>query len=145
MRQAAWERLQREWKADVAAVADGFDTRFYAQGWALADELEDEPEPVVKLPTMRQIVQAVGHITGIAPQRILSTSRMQYVSRRRWLVIDMISRLRPDRTLTEIGAFLSRDHTTIIHAMRQFPIVLRCDRDLMGEYAECCRHFGIKP
>ena len=145
MRQKAWDRLQREWKADVAAVADGLDTRMYPQGWALGEQLEDEPQEEIKPTTMREILRIVGHIVGIAPQRIRSTTRRQYIARRRYMVVELISRLRPDRTLTEIGAFMNRDHTTIIHAMRKFPIMLRHDDELAAEWRECCRHFGIKP
>ena len=149
MREQAQARLMREWREDLPAILDGVDTRPYHQGWALGERLEDEivwdaaRHPIRK--TMQEVMRVVCHITGRAPTDIRSAKRQKPLAKHRHMVIMLIDRLCPHRTLSEIGQFLERDHTTILHALRNFPNTLAADPDLALEYDQCCRHFGIKP
>ncbi len=147
MRQEAFEDMRRKWQADLPAILDGVDNRPLPQGWALGDTLEPEwdvwREPIHK--TMREVMRVVCVITGRTPDEMRSGKRSRDIARRRHMVITLIDRLVPQRTLSEIAAFMHRDHTTIIHALRNFRNVLPYDADLAFEYDQCCRHFGIKP
>ena len=148
MRQEAWQRLQREWREDLPAIADGVDARPYPQGWALGDRLEDEPswdaarESVGR--TMQEVMRVVCHITGRSPHEMRGASRKRVLARRRHMVIALIDRLCPRRTLVEIAQFMDKAHTTVIHALKSFPAAVEADPDLAHEYDQCCRHFGLK-
>lgn len=148
MRQQAFERLQREWREDLPAVADGVDSRAYPQGWALGDKIQEPEWDLAREPiqrTMQEVMRVVCHITGKTPGEIRNTRRKRELARRRHMIATLIDRLCPRRTLTEIAAFMERDHTTIIHALRSFPVAVAQDPELALEYDRCCAHFRIKP
>lgn len=62
------------------------------------------------------IVQEVSQETGIKWTSILSNKRTRHIAHARQLV--MYVARREGFTLGEIGAFLGRDHTTIMHGIR---------------------------
>lgn len=65
---------------------------------------------------MAQIVQQVSQETGIRWTSIMSNKRTRHIAHARQLV--MYVARREGFTLGEIGAFLGRDHTTIMHGVR---------------------------
>lgn len=147
--EGTWAVMRREWREDLPDIAKdgGFDTRVYPQGWALGRKLEEirETKGDFRTKTMGEVMRVVCSVCGIDPRSIFSDSKQRYFSRRRAMVASIIREICPQCSLPMIGRFLNRDHTTIMHAMRKFPIYLENDPDLAAEFAECCRHFGIKP
>lgn len=143
MRQAAWEKLKREWHEDVPMIILGMDARELEDEWALKLPEDDIRPPV--LVAMRDVMEVVCAVTGYRAPKIRSPRRGKHLSKRRHMVMMLIDRLCPKRSLPEIGRFMDRDHTTVMHALRSFPGALEDDPDLAHEYDQCCRHFGIKP
>ena len=65
---------------------------------------------------MAEIVDEVSGTTGISIIDIIGNSRERHIVRARQLVM-FIAR-REGMTLTSIGSYLRRDHTTVIHGIR---------------------------
>ena len=66
---------------------------------------------------LRQIVEAVADATGVSADAILGESRVRRIARARQIV--MFVAHRQGLSLTEIGQFLRRDHTSVLHGVRQ--------------------------
>lgn len=74
--------------------------------------------------TMREIAAEVAGAHGVPLKRLLSPSRFTPVVRARWEAMARIRAVqwpdgRPRYTLPQIGRFLGRDHTTVIHGIRR--------------------------
>lgn len=67
--------------------------------------------------TTSEVLELVHEITGITPDKILSRRRTDELVYARHLTI-YILRKHTNMTLKNIGDFLGRDHTSIIHAIR---------------------------
>lgn len=151
MRQKAFEIMRSEWQADLPAILDGLDKRPYPHGWALPrewDQGEDvapfiDDGPVAR--SMREILRVCRYYTGLSEAEVRSSKRVRRMAWRRFMIIHLMQRLSPTRTISEIATFLERDHTSCLHALRQWPMVLSYDEGIAAEYAEICKHFGIKP
>ena len=66
---------------------------------------------------LRQIVDDVAEATGVSASAILGESRVRRITRARQIV--RIVAHRQGLSLTEIGQFLRRDHTSVMHGIRQ--------------------------
>ncbi len=66
---------------------------------------------------LRQIVDDVAEATGVPASAILGESRVRRITRARQIV--MFVAHRQGLSLTEIGQFLRRDHTSVMHGIRQ--------------------------
>jgi chromosomal replication initiation ATPase DnaA len=139
------DRIRRDWKENVKAVIAGTDIKIYPQGWALDDTLEPEPMPEKLSTTMRAVMTLVSHISGYSEEELRGSRRRRPMVSYRWMLITLIHRLCPARSMLEIGRFVHRDHTTVIHVLQRFPDLRDRDPDLEADYQACCRHFGIAP
>lgn len=66
---------------------------------------------------LRQIVDDVAEATGVSAALILGESRVRRIARARQIV--MFVAHRQGMSLTEIGQFLRRDHTSVLHGVQQ--------------------------
>ena len=142
-----WEVLKREWRQDVRMVARGLDTRIYPKGWALAGKLEEQRRVIgdMRERSMAEVLRVVCDVCCAEPDEITQISKQRVFARRRAMVAMLIRKACPGVSLPAIGRFLKRDHTTILNALKRFPAYLESDPHFAAEFAECCRHFGIKP
>lgn len=69
------------------------------------------------IPSIATCIEAVSKASGVTRQDILSARRGRAVARPRQVVMWVAVRTTA-RTLSEIGRIMSRDHTTVIHAIR---------------------------
>ena len=151
MRQEAFERMRNEWQADLPAILDGLDKRPYPQGWALPPEWDagEDVEPFIDdgplARTMQEVLRVCCYYTGLSEAEMRGPKRFRRMSWRRFMMIHLMQRLNPHRTIAEIAHFLERDHTSCLHALKQWPMVLGYDEGIAAEYGEICKHFGIKP
>lgn len=84
-------------------------------GWQLDRQL---PRPRL---TSREIVERVADYTGFKPGDLTGHCRLRKIVLARWLAIWLVRELRPDLSISLIGRLFNRDHTTIIHALREYP------------------------
>jgi len=87
-------------------------------------------------PSVEQIQQAVARRLRLEPEQLTSSSRASAPSHARQLAMHLTRKL-TDLSLPAIaGAFGRRDHTTVIHALRQVRRRLDSDRELQLLVAE---------
>lgn len=67
---------------------------------------------------MRDLLPVVAEHYNVPPQEIMGVSRKRKYAKPRQIFC-WLCRVKLDKTFPEIGRFLSRDHTTIIHAARK--------------------------
>lgn len=67
---------------------------------------------------MKELLPVVAEYYNVPPHEILGRSRKAKYTKPRQ-VFCWLCRLRLDKTYPQIGRFLNRDHTTIIHACRK--------------------------
>lgn len=94
------------WKADLPKI--------------LAGERVTYPPPEVSdlLYTMAEVLAAVARTTGLSAEAIRGKRRTEKMCGARHLAVLLICDLCPEKSLTQIGRFLNRDHTTIIHGRK---------------------------
>lgn len=69
-------------------------------------------------PKLGEIIWAVEQITGIGARSLMDRSRHPWLVEARW-VLFWIGHRRHGYSLPRIGAFMGRDHTTILHGIQQ--------------------------
>ena len=88
----------------------------------LAAQIADPPDqngyPVTDHQRVARIVPAV---TGVSWQRIKGKQKDQEVVNARWLAINMLSECGGTYSSEQIGRFLDKDHTTVLHARKSWP------------------------
>lgn len=104
--------------------------------------LWDQPPELV--PSKETIRAVVCEVAEISLMDILGPGKHRQVSRPRQVICFLIREIRPDIKLHEIGLFLGgRDHTTVIHAIKQVKGLLEIGDDLtMQLYHEAKRRLA---
>lgn len=93
----------------------------------LAEAIKRPPVPMIG-----DIQRAVAEAFGIDPAEMKSQRRARVVARPRQVAMYLAKHLTP-RSLPEIGRmFGKRDHTTVIHAVRQIEHLRRTDSEIDG-------------
>lgn len=69
-------------------------------------------------PTVTHCIQAVAQVTKVRYEAILGAQRGRWISRPRQVAMWVASRT-TRKSLPQIGAVMDRDHTTIMHGIRQ--------------------------
>ncbi len=85
-----------------------------------------------KLP-VNAIIDAVCEVYKIHRQQLTSPRRQKFLIKPRFHATALILALRPDLTLSQIGSFLNRDHSTVIHS-----------RDCWHDYTKSKAHYQRK-
>ena len=78
----------------------------------------EDPTPTAEPPTLSAIQDAVCTVNGLTKEELLSPRRSVRITRARQLAMFMAREL-TGLSLTEIARGFDRDHTTVIHAIRQ--------------------------
>lgn len=73
----------------------------------------------VKSVSAKEIIFEVAHKHGISPIEIFGDRRCKHIIDARHEAIARVSEEKSEWSLTQIGRFFNRDHTTIIHAIRK--------------------------
>ena len=88
----------------------------------LAAQIADPPAqngyPVTDHQRVMRIVPAV---TGVSWERIKGRQKERQVVNARWLAINMLSESGGTYSSAQIGRFLDKDHTTVLHARKGWP------------------------
>lgn len=88
----------------------------------LAAQIADPPPqngyPVTDHQRVMRIVPAV---TGVSWERIKGRQKDRQVVNARWLAINMLSESGGTYSSAQIGRFLDKDHTTVLHARKGWP------------------------
>ncbi len=98
--------------------------------WAYLDE------PDLIKTTMLGIDWAVAKTMEITVQRLHANRRGKEFTRPRWLAMYLISEFCPNRSLPEIGRHFHRDHTTIMHGIKQAKALLAGDPDFAAAHEQ---------
>lgn len=67
----------------------------------------------------RQTLEQVAAIYKVTPEDILGTSRKEYLTDARWVFMKAL-RAKGRLSFPVIGKIVNRDHTTVLHACREF-------------------------
>lgn len=82
-----------------------------------------------------QIIRTVSHVLGVTPDDIVGPRRSRRYARPRQIVMFLSRDMCPHLSLPSIGRILGgRDHTTIIHGIRQVEALLDKDPDFRVEF-----------
>jgi chromosomal replication initiation ATPase DnaA len=108
---------------DLDGMIENIDAQLHnMQGWrdGLAAKIQNAPAqygyPVTDHQRIMRIVPAV---TGISWDRLRGKQRSQPVVNARWLAINMLTE-HSKYSSAEVGRFLNKDHTTILHARKSW-------------------------
>ncbi len=72
---------------------------------------------------------AVSEITGISAVKMRSHDRRRPIVHARWLLWYVAAELVPNQTIAGLSRHFERDHTSILYALRQVPMLMeRSDR-----------------
>lgn len=95
--------------------------------------------PVIPVPLISGFLTAASAVMGISPDTIRASGRTRAEVRARWIVMLALRDLR-DMSTTQIGRRLGgRDHSTVIHGIRQARDLLGRDPEFAATYAEVTR------
>lgn len=89
------------------------------------------PPPKGSLPTLRAITAAAIRVLDVCPETLTSRSRELHVSRPRWIVW-LLAHKRSGLSLNQIGLFFDRDHSSVLHGVRQMGHRMAKDATLAG-------------
>ena len=90
----------------------------------------------------QRIMRIVPAVTGISWERIKGKQRDQPVVNARWLAINMLSECSGKYSCSQIGRFLNKDHTTILHAKKGWPKLYVSDLEFQRTAETCWYKFG---
>lgn len=82
----------------------------------------------------QEIIDMVSAELDIYVEDIVGTSHNRVIVEARYIAIKMIKEMIPSLTLKRIGDTFNRDHTTIIHALKQVEDWLKTDKDFFKKY-----------
>ena len=110
-------------------VLEGAMTRVMATASLLSEPLSsplvrralgraEDPTPTSEPPTLSAIQDAVCTVNGLTKEELLSPRRSVRIARARQLAMYLAREL-TGLSLTEIARGFDRDHTTVMHAIRQ--------------------------
>jgi chromosomal replication initiation ATPase DnaA len=95
--------------------------------------------PIVptKIVRMRDVARIVGNVFEIRPERLRSYHRAREIAWPRHAFCSLCYNVLRN-TSTEIGRFLNnRDHTTILHAVKQTDNLCECVPEFNKKYEQC--------
>ena len=93
-------------------------------------------------PTLELIAEILEDYTGITVDQIKSKSRVREVTQIRQLLCYLAGELTND-SLKQIGRFINRDHSTVIHSKRTTLDLLETDRKVRNKFYPILAYFNI--
>lgn len=102
-------------------------------------DISDKPAPVMTTPRWRAraTCEGVAQAIGVSVTAIRSDQRTRRVCHARWIVFDDLYRL--GWSLTQIGKFMGRDHTTVLYGIKALHYIRT------GEVSQTITHDGVVP
>lgn len=97
---------------------------------------------------LNNLLDAVELGTGVLKAEIISKSRVREVSDARKIFYHLAcNKIGRTITLTQLGMFLNRDHSTVLHNKTQAQTLLQIDKKFSEQYERVSSHCGeiIKP
>lgn len=88
-----------------------------------------------EIPTADKVHAAVAEVTGVEAGALFGKSRNAGLSRARWLGWLAFKRLCPEISLTDIARTFARDHSSILHALRDGGRRLKTDPAFAQDFA----------
>ena len=129
-----YQEIQPEWRQAVKRIARGEPDR---------TDLMKSLSRVKERPiSVRQIMAAVSHVSGIAVLAMTGHSINKKLSRARTLVVYLSVELRPDLTQGHIANALKRDRAIVKQSMRRAE-KLKQDNDFVHWYGRAKRLLGV--
>lgn len=82
----------------------------------------------------QEIIEMVSAELEIYVEDIIGKSHNRLIVEARYIAIKMIKEMIPSLTLTRIAKVFDRDHTSIIHALKQVDDWMKTDKDFFKKY-----------
>ena len=93
---------------------------------------------------MRAIIESVAHIYRVTVKEILSKDRREHIVSARQLVAYVMRELGDGFSYPEIGRFLHRDHSTVIHACNRVAMRVASEPGFAARVGNLMRDLSAK-
>ena len=99
--------------------------------------------PILVMP--RHILGAISRRSRITIDSLLGPRKDAKAAHARQLAMLIMRETQPNMSLTDIGRYFRRDHTTIIHGIRAARKRIRMPGNGGRQYREICLELGVEP
>lgn len=121
---------------EAAAVPSGKTKADVPLVFAPAPSLANVFEPLAA-------IAEIGGAFGFTLEQMTGPSRVRALNEVRKLAAALLFERRPDNTYEKVGRWLSRDHSTMIHAIQTLPDVMKRRPAIAAAYAHFRREWGL--
>ena len=79
------------------------------------------------------VFEQVERFTGVSEKELMSKSRMRYIVDAR-VLFTKVMKTRTVYTLQKVGGYINRDHSAVIHYLKQFEALSKTDKEFYFTY-----------
>ncbi|MBO9602565.1 MAG: hypothetical protein J7496_08665 [Novosphingobium sp.] len=112
-----------------------------------APKPEPEPEPFVYIAPIKphqtpaEIISDIAAAFGLTADDICGPSRLAHISRVRQLIAALL--VKRGNSTPKTGRWINRDHSTVLHAVRAMPTVMKHHPNIAKAYAAYIEAWGL--